>query len=173
MSWLTSAFGELTGRNEARRQQRKSREFAAEESQKAREFAAEESEKQFERERALQQSIGQEAQSKYQQAMRQFGAASSGTPQAVSRLQQLIRERALPEQQRAMAQGRIARQQQGVRGIDAAVLEQQQANALQRQLAQDAENVALQQQLADREMRQKLAGEQATQAFIKSLTRNI
>ena len=159
---LGSAWGELTGRSEARRQQRKSREFAAEES-----------EKQFERERELQKSIGQEAQSKYEQAMRQFGAASSGTPQAVSRLQQLIRERALPEQQRAMAQGRIARQQQGIRGIDAAVLEQQQANALQRQLAQDAENVALQQQLADREMRQKLAGEQATQAFLKSLTRNI
>lgn len=162
MSWLTNAFGELTGRNEARRQQ-----------QKSREFAAEESEKQFERERELQKSIGQEAQSKYQQAMRQFGSASRGTPQAVTRLQQLIRERALPEQQRAMAQGRIARQQQGIRGIDAAVLEQQQANELQRQLAQDAENVALQQQLADREMRQKLAGEQATQAFLKSLTRNI
>lgn len=151
-------WGELTGRNEARRAAEKEREFK---------------EEQFELERQLQRRIGQEAQSKYQQAMRQFGGVTSGTPESVSRLQQLIRDRALPEQQRAMSQGRIARQQQGVRGIDAAVLEQQQANALQRQLAQDAENVALQQQLKDREMKQKLAADQATAAFVKSFQRNI
>lgn len=151
-------WGEATGRNEARRVAEKEREFKRE---------------QFEAERQLQRRIGQEAQSKYQQAMRQFGGVTSGTPESVSRLQQLIRDRALPEQQRAMSQGRIARQQQGVRGIDAAVLEQQQANALQRQLAQDAENVALQQQLKDREMKQKLAADQATAAFVKSFQRNI
>lgn len=151
-------WGEATGRNEARRAAEKEREFKRE---------------QFEAERQLQRRIGQEAQSKYQQAMRQFGGVTSGTPESVSRLQQLIRDRALPEQQRAMSQGRIARQQQGVRGIDAVVLEQQQANALQRQLAQDAENVALQQQLKDREMKQKLAADQATAAFVKSFQRNI
>jgi hypothetical protein len=155
---VDNIWGEATGRNEARRAAEKQREFARE---------------QFEAERQLQRSIGQEAQSKYQQAMRQFGGVTSGTPESVSRLQQLIRDRALPEQQRAMSQGRIARQQQGVRGIDAAVLEQQQANALQRQLAQDAENVALQQQLKDREMKQKLAADQATAAFVKSFQRNI
>ena len=58
-----------------------------------------------------------------------------------------------------MQLGRIARQQQGVRGIDAAVLEQRQANTLNRQLAQQAENVALQQQLKDREARQQLAAQ--------------
>jgi len=158
LNLIDSAWGELTGRNESRRAAEKQRDFARE---------------QFDEERKLQRSIGQEAQNKYQQAMKQFGASTSGTPESVSRLQQLIRDRSLPEQQRAMSQGRITRQQQGVRGIDASVLEQQQANALQRQLAQDAENVALQQQLKDREMKQKLAADQATASFVKSFQRNI
>ena len=143
------------------------------EGRRQREFEREEAETQFEREKDLLRSTSKEAQKQYERAMQQFGQATSGTPQAVTRLQQLIRERSLPEQQRAMAQGRISRQQQGVRGIDAAVLEQQQANALQRQLAQDAENVALQQQLKDREMKQKLAAQQATQAMIKSFGINV
>jgi hypothetical protein len=143
------------------------------EARRQREFEREETETQFQREKDLLRSTSKEAQKQYERAMQQFGQATSGTPQAVTRLQQLIRERSLPEQQRAMAQGRISRQQQGVRGIDAAVLEQQQANALQRQLAQDAENVALQQQLKDREMKQKLAAQQATQAMIKSFGINV
>lgn len=115
----------------------------------------------FERERDLLRSTGQEAQRQYTQAMQDFDTATTGTPEAISRLQSLIREQALPEQQRAMKLGKIARQQQGVRGIDAAVLEQRQANTLNRQLAQQAENVALQQQLKDREARQQLAAQRA------------
>ena len=137
------------------------------EGRRERAFKAEQAEKQFEREAETIRGTGQEAQRQYQNVMQDFEEATSGTPQAVSRLQQLIRERALPEQQKALAQGRIARQQQGVRGIDAAVLEQQQSNALQRQLAQQAEQVALEQQLRDREARQSLAAQKATQAFIK------
>ena len=127
----------------------------------------------FDREAGLMRAMGQEAADQYQQAMGDFDASSTGTPQAVSRLQSLIREQALPEQQRAMNMGNIARQQQGVRGIDSAVLAQQQSNALNKQLANRAESVALQQQLADREARQKMAAQRASQTLGKSLGRAV
>ena len=127
----------------------------------------------FDREAGLMRSMGQEASDQYQQAMGDFNASTSGTPQAVSRLQGLIREQALPEQQRAMKMGNVSRQQQGVRGIDSAVLGQQQSNALNKQLANRAESVALQQQLADREARQKMAAQRAQQTLGKSLGRAV
>tara|TARA_R110002051_G_scaffold235014_1_gene296485 strand:- start:222 stop:764 length:543 start_codon:yes stop_codon:yes gene_type:complete len=127
----------------------------------------------FDREAGLMRSMGQEASDQYQQAMGDFDTSTTGTPQAVSRLQQMIREQALPEQQRAMSQGNIARQQQGVRGIDSAVMAQQQSNALNKQLANRAESVALQQQLSDREARQKMASGRASQTLGKSLGRSV
>tara|TARA_R110000824_G_scaffold83265_1_gene208430 strand:- start:236 stop:733 length:498 start_codon:yes stop_codon:yes gene_type:complete len=127
----------------------------------------------FDREAGLMRSMGQEASDQYQQAMGDFNTSTSGTPQAVSRLQGLIREQALPEQQRAMKMGNISRQQQGVRGIDSAVMAQQQSNALNKQLANRAEGVALQQQLGDREARQKMAAQRAQQTLGKSLGRAV
>lgn len=87
--------------------------------------------------------------------MGDFNQATTGTPEAVSRLQQLIRDQALPEQQRAMSLGNISRQQQGVRGIDSSVLAQQQSNALNKDLAMQAEGMALEQALRDRQARQQ------------------
>ena len=108
----------------------------------------------------LSQDIGRSAQQRGESALNRFlgsfEQSTSGTPQQVTRLQSLIREQALPEQQRAMAQGNIARQQAGVRGIDASVLAQRQANQLNKQLAMQAEQVGLQQALADRRARQNL-----------------
>ena len=127
----------------------------------------------FDREAGLMRSMGQEASDQYQQAMGDFNASTTGTPQGVSRLQSLIREQALPEQQRAMKMGNVSRQQQGVRGIDSAVLGQQQSNALNKQLANRAESVALQQQLSDREARQKMAAQRAQQTLGKSLGRAV
>ena len=127
----------------------------------------------FDREAGLMRAMGQEASDQYQQAMADFDTSTTGTPQAISRLQSLIREQALPEQQRAMKLGNISRQQQGVRGIDAAVLAQQQSNALNKQLANRAESVALQQQLADREARQRMAAQRAQQTLGKSLGRSV
>jgi hypothetical protein len=88
-------------------------------------------------------------------------AETTGTPAAVSRLQQLIREQALPEQQRALEQGRIALQQAGVRGPEAALMLQRQQNRLQSDLANRAEQVALQQALSDRGVRQQFASQRA------------
>lgn len=93
----------------------------------------------------------------------EFDAETTGTPAAVSRLQQLIREQALPEQQRALEQGRIALQQAGVRGPEAALMLQRQQNRLQSDLANRAEQIALQQALSDRSVRQQFASQRAMQ----------
>tara|TARA_R110000824_G_scaffold68935_3_gene177703 strand:+ start:524 stop:1072 length:549 start_codon:yes stop_codon:yes gene_type:complete len=101
--------------------------------------------------------------------MGDFNQATTGTPESVSRLQQIIREQALPEQQRAMKLGNISRQQQGVRGIDSSVLAQQQSNALNKDLAMQAEGVALQQSLQDRQARQAQAAKLAQGSLAGSI----
>lgn len=93
----------------------------------------------------------------------EFDAETTGTPAAVTRLQELIRQQALPEQQRAAAQGRIALQQAGVRGPEAALMMQRQQNRMQTDLANRAEQVALQQALADRGVRQQFAAQRGMQ----------
>jgi hypothetical protein len=118
-------------------------------------------------ERALElaRSQGKQALKQYGKSMADFNIASSGSPESISKLQMLIRQQALPEQQRALSQGRLALQQQGVRGIDAALLQQKQANQLNKQLAMDAEKIALQQSLADRQARQQLAAQSALKSL--------
>lgn len=101
--------------------------------------------------------------------MGDFNQATTGTPEAVSRLQQLIRDQALPEQQRALAQGNISRQQQGVRGIDSSVLAQQQSNAMNKDLAMQAEGMALEQALRDRQARQQQAAKLAQGSLAGSI----
>ena len=93
----------------------------------------------------------------------EFDAETTGTPEAVTRLQKLIREQALPEQQRALAQGRIALQQAGVRGPEAALMQQRQQNRMQTDLANRAEQIALQQALSDRGIRQQFASQRGLQ----------
>jgi len=93
----------------------------------------------------------------------EFDAETTGTPEAVTRLQQLIREQALPEQQRALAQGKIALQQAGVRGPEAALMQQRQQNRMQTDLANRAEQIALQQALSDRGIRQQFASQRGLQ----------
>jgi hypothetical protein len=60
-----------------------------------------------------------------------------------------------------MSQGRLALQQQGVRGPESALMQQMQANTMQESLANRAEQVAMQQALSDREKRQSLASQRA------------
>tara|TARA_R110000824_G_scaffold5678_3_gene26271 strand:- start:313 stop:909 length:597 start_codon:yes stop_codon:yes gene_type:complete len=107
----------------------------------------------------------QRADSSLNRFMGDFNQSTTGTPEAVTRLQQLIREQALPEQQRAMNLGNIQRQQQGVRGIDAAVLGQQQSNQMNQQLARQAEGIGLRQALQDRQARQQQAANLAQRSL--------
>tara|TARA_R110002020_G_scaffold28797_6_gene91399 strand:- start:247 stop:843 length:597 start_codon:yes stop_codon:yes gene_type:complete len=113
------------------------------------------------RERRALGTVGKAAQTEYRGSLSDFARDTQGTAPQISRLQQLIRQRALPEQRRAMSQGRLALQQQGVRGPEAALMQQMQANKLQEVLANKAEQVALQQALSDRGQRQQLASKRA------------
>ena len=152
-------------------------------SQAAREQAAQSRQSQIEdlefrrqmanRQLALGRSGQERAASQFQRSMSDFARDTSGTPMQISRLQSLIRQQALPEQRRAMAQGRLALEQQGVRGPESALLQQMQANRLQESLANRAQQVALQQALADRQARAKLAAEQSIRALPGSMVGTI
>jgi hypothetical protein len=127
------------------------------------------------------QQLGQEealgrAQDIYGQASGRFGTLQqadipelTGTPEAITRLQGLIRERALPEQQQALSRTKLAQQQAGVRGPEAALMAQQQATKMGTDLARAAEEVALKQALSDRGLRQQeaLRRQQSAEEFEK------
>ena len=127
------------------------------------------------------QQLGQEealqrAQDIYGQASGRFGTLQqadipelTGTPEAITRLQGLIRERALPEQQQALSRTKLAQQQAGVRGPEAALMAQQQATRMGTDLARAAEEVALKQALSDRGLRQQeaLRRQQTAEEFQK------
>lgn len=127
------------------------------------------------------QQLGQEealqrAQDIYGQASGRFGTLQqadipelTGTPEAITRLQGLIRERALPEQQQALSRTKLAQQQAGVRGPEAALMAQQQATRMGTDLARAAEEVALKQALSDRGLRQQeaLRRQQSAEEFQK------
>lgn len=127
------------------------------------------------------QQLGQEealkrAQDVYGQASGRFGTLQqaeipelTGTPEAITRLQSLIRERALPEQQQALSRTKLAQQQAGVRGPEASLMAQQQATRMGTDLARAAEEVALKQALSDRGLRQQeaLRRQQSAEEFQK------
>ena len=136
-------------------------------------LAAQEADRASARERALLGEIGQQAGVEYERGISDFQQATTGTPAAVTRLQELIRQQALPEQQRAAAQGRIALQQAGVRGPEAALMMQRQQNRMQTDLANRAEQVALQQALADRTAQQEFARQRAINAQEKAFAKGV
>ena len=111
----------------------------------------------------------QRSSARFDQSMSDFGRDTTGTPTEISRLQNLIRRQALPEQRRAMAQGRLALEQQGVRGPESALLQQMQSNQMQESLANRAQQVALQQALADRGTRAELAAQQSLKSLPGSM----
>ena len=91
----------------------------------------------------------------------------SGTPQEITQLQQLIRERALPEQQQALRQTKLAQTQAGVRGPEAALQAAMASSRMGTDLARSTQEVALKQALQDRGLRQQeaLRRQQAAEAF--------
>lgn len=99
-----------------------------------------------------------------------FMQATSGTPESIVRLQQLIRERALPEQQQALSRTKLAQQQAGVRGVEAALGAQMQASQMGKDLASQAEQIELQQALADRQARAQYGQQKAMSGLSQELT---
>ena len=91
----------------------------------------------------------------------QFRRDTTGTPAAISQLQELIRSRATKEQQQALSRGKLGLQQAGVRGPEAALMAQMQSNELAESLGGRVQELALKQQLADREKRAQFGQQQA------------
>lgn len=99
----------------------------------------------------------------------EFERATTGTPPAIEQLQTLIRERALPEQQQALAQTKLGLSQAGVRGPEAGLIAQQQASKMGLDLSRAVEEIALKQALADREKRAAMAGTKAMAGLAQEL----
>ncbi len=100
----------------------------------------------------------------------EFDQATTGTPPAIEQLKTLIRERALPEQQQALAQTKLGLSQAGVRGPEAGVIAQQQASKMGLDLSRAVEEIGLKQALADREKRATIAGTKALAGLRQELT---
>jgi hypothetical protein len=100
----------------------------------------------------------------------EFEQATTGTPPAIEQLKTLIRERALPEQQQALAQTKLGLSQAGVRGPEAGLIAQQQASKMGLDLSRAVEEIALKQALADREKRATMAGTKALAGLTQELT---
>ena len=94
-------------------------------------------------------------------------AELSGTPQEITQLQELIREKALPEQQQALRQTKLAQTQAGVRGPEAALQAAMASSRMGTDLARATQEVSLRQALEDRNLRQKeaLRRQQAAETF--------
>lgn len=99
----------------------------------------------------------------------EFQQATTGTPPAIEQLKTLIRQRALPEQQQALAQTKLGLSQAGVRGPEAGIIAQQQASKMGLDLSRAVEEIALKQALADRERRASLAGTKAMAGLAQEL----
>lgn len=101
------------------------------------------------------------AQEKEASGIAQFLAATEGTPSEITRLQQIIREQKLPEQQQALRRAKLAQTQAGVRGPEAARLQQMQAQELGKQLGLEVEKIGLEEALRRQKSREQFAGTQA------------
>jgi hypothetical protein len=181
MSWAAigaAAVGSVVAGTYASSQQKAATEAAKEQtaaqvelSEKQLEQQKEQAEIQFAKELALLtgQQAGQKealarAQEREASGMAQFLAATEGTPGEVTRLQQIIREQQLPEQQQALRRAKLAQAQAGVRGPEAALLQQMQARELGKQLGLEVEKIGLEEALRRQKSREQLAGAQALAA---------
>jgi hypothetical protein len=99
----------------------------------------------------------------------QFLEATEGSPKEISRLQQIISEQRLPEQQQAIKRGQLALQQAGVRGPEAGQQTAMLAGRLGRELGFDVEKLALEEAMRRQRSREQLAGAQALAAQAAAL----
>lgn len=133
-------------------------------------------EKEFERQLQILsgRQVGQEealarAQQREARGISEFLAATEGAPEEVTRLQQIIREQQLPEQQQALRRAKLAQTQAGVRGPEAALLQQMQARELGKQLGLEVERIGLEEAMRRQRSREQFAGAQALAAQAAAL----
>jgi hypothetical protein len=110
------------------------------------------------------------AQDVYGAGTQAFMKQTEGTPQEVSKLQELIRRGALKEQQQALSRGKLAQTQAGVRGPEAALMSQMQASEMGENLARAVEEVGLREALRRGQAREQFAQQQAMAGLGQALT---
>lgn len=104
-----------------------------------------------------------------EQAQQQFMAATEGRPEQITRLQEIIRQQRLPEQQQAIKRGQLALQQAGVRGPEAAQQTAMLAGRLGRELGFDVEKLALEEELRRKRSREQMAGQRGLVSLAQQL----
>lgn len=116
-----------------------------------------------------QEEALQRGQDIYGKGSDQFRRNTTGTPEEIGRLQQLIRNRATKEQAQALSRGKLGLSQAGVRGPEAALMTQMQSNELAEALGGQVQELALKQQLADRDKRAQFGQQQALAGMVQTL----
>jgi len=114
---------------------------------------------------AGQEDALQRATNQYDLSNNAFLQNTTGTPEAITNLQNMIRRQQTPEQQQALAQGKVALNQAGVRGPEAALMSTMQSNKLAESLGDAVNSIGLQQQLADRARRAEYGANQSNMAL--------
>lgn len=104
-----------------------------------------------------------------EQSQQQFMAATEGRPEQIKRLQEIIRQQRLPEQQQAIKRGKLALQQAGVRGPEAGHQTQMLAGRLGRELGFDVEKLALEEELRRKRSREQMAGQRGLVSLSQQL----
>jgi|DEB0MinimDraft_6_1074348.scaffolds.fasta_scaffold21681_2 hypothetical protein len=104
-----------------------------------------------------------------EQAQQQFMAATEDRPEQITRLQEIIRQQRLPEQQQAIKRGQLALQRAGVRGPEAGQQTQMLIGRLGRELGFDVEKLALEEAMRRQRSREQFAGAQALAAQAAAL----
>jgi hypothetical protein len=104
-----------------------------------------------------------------EQAQQQFMAATEGRPEQIRRLQEIIRQQRLPEQQQAIKRGQLSLQQAGVRGPEATQQTQMLAGRLGRELGFDVEKLALEEELRRQRSREQMAGQRGLVSLAQQL----
>lgn len=104
-----------------------------------------------------------------QQAQQQFIQATEGRPEQITRLQEIIRQKRVPEQQQAIKRGQLALQQAGVRGPEAAQQTAMLAGRLGRELGFDVEKLALEEELRRKRSREQMAGQRGLVSLAQQL----
>lgn len=175
MGWLDFFGNILKGSGEGIANAKASR-YGADKNFKASKYATD-AQKQMQMQQLAQQyaqlmgmQSGQEdalgrATDQYDLSNNAFLQNTTGTPQAITDLQSMIRRQETPEQQQALAQGKVALNQAGVRGPEAALMSTMQSNDLAQSLGDRVNSIGLQQQLGDRARRAEYGANQSNMAM--------
>ena len=117
-----------------------------------------------------QQEALQRALMAGRRAEQQYMTATEGRPEGITRLQEILRQQALPEQQQVLRRTKLAQVQAGVRGPEAALQTAMASGRLARELGFDVEKLGIQEELRRQQSREQLAAQKQLAALQQQLS---